>query len=81
MAVSAFFHNRVIQFICFQTSSRPACRAIGWVTDSVTQPTALRQFSPFLSTDRALEQELRICLELIRKQHWDLFEKPGLVID
>jgi len=34
----------------------------------------LRQHSPFLSTDRALEQELRLCLELIRKQHWDLYE-------
>ncbi|MDD5462675.1 MAG: aromatic amino acid ammonia-lyase [Methylococcales bacterium] len=32
----------------------------------------LRQHSPFLSTDRALEQELRICLELTRKQYWDL---------
>ncbi len=34
----------------------------------------LRQHSPFLSTDRALEQELRLCLELIRKQHWDLYD-------
>jgi histidine ammonia-lyase len=34
----------------------------------------LREYSPFLSTDRALEQELRLCLELIRKQHWDLYE-------
>ena len=34
----------------------------------------LRQYSPFLSTDRALEQELRLCLELIRKQHWDLYD-------
>jgi len=33
----------------------------------------VRQYSPFLSTDRALEQELRLCLELIRKQHWDLY--------
>ena len=33
----------------------------------------LRQHSPFLSTDRALELELRLCLELIRKQHWDLY--------
>ena len=34
----------------------------------------LRQYSPFLSTDRALEQELRLCLELIRKQQWDLYD-------
>ena len=34
----------------------------------------LRQYSPFLSTDRALEQELRLCLELIRKQHWNLYD-------
>lgn len=33
----------------------------------------LRSYSPFLSADRALEQELRLCLELIRKQHWDLY--------
>ena len=33
----------------------------------------VRQHSPFLSTDRAFEQELRLCLELIRKQHWDLY--------
>jgi len=33
----------------------------------------VRQHSPFLSTDRALEHELRLCLELIRKQHWDLY--------
>jgi len=34
----------------------------------------VRQYSPFLCTDRALEQELRRCLELIRKQHWDLYD-------
>lgn len=34
----------------------------------------LRQYGPFLSTDRALEQELRLCLELIRNQHWDLYD-------
>jgi histidine ammonia-lyase len=33
----------------------------------------LREHSPFLSGDRALEQELRLCLELVRKQHWDLY--------
>jgi hypothetical protein len=33
----------------------------------------LREHSPFLSADRALEQELRLCLELTRKQHWALY--------
>jgi len=34
----------------------------------------LRQVSPFLQTDRALEQELRVCLQLTRDQHWQLYE-------
>jgi histidine ammonia-lyase len=34
----------------------------------------VRQFSPFLSTDRALEHELRQCLVLIRQQHWQLYD-------
>jgi len=34
----------------------------------------LRQVSPFLETDRALEQELRACLQLTRDQHWQLYE-------
>jgi histidine ammonia-lyase len=34
----------------------------------------LREHSPFLNTDRALEQELRLCLELTRKQYWDLYD-------
>jgi histidine ammonia-lyase len=34
----------------------------------------LREHCPFLSVDRALEQELRLCLELVRKQYWDLYE-------
>ena len=33
----------------------------------------VRQYSPFLRTDRALEQELRTCLALTRKQFWDLY--------
>jgi len=33
----------------------------------------LREHSSFLSVDRALEQELRQCLELVRKQYWDLY--------
>jgi histidine ammonia-lyase len=34
----------------------------------------VRQFSPFLSTDRALEHELRACLVLIRQQYWQLYD-------
>ncbi len=34
----------------------------------------VREHSPFLATDRALEQELRLFLELIHKRHWDLYE-------
>ncbi len=34
----------------------------------------LRLHSPFLNADRALEQELRSCLELTRKQHWNLYD-------
>jgi histidine ammonia-lyase len=34
----------------------------------------LREHSPFLSVDRALEQELRFCLGLVRKQYWELYE-------
>jgi len=34
----------------------------------------LREHSSFLNTDRALEQELRLCLELTRKQYWNLYD-------
>jgi len=34
----------------------------------------LREHSAFLNTDRALEQELRSCLGLTRKQHWNLYD-------
>lgn len=34
----------------------------------------LREHSPFLSIDRALEQELRLCLELVRKRHWNFYD-------
>ena len=34
----------------------------------------LREHSPFLSTDRALEQELRLCLDLIRQHYWKLYD-------
>ncbi|MFU8788611.1 MAG: HAL/PAL/TAL family ammonia-lyase, partial [Methylobacter sp.] len=33
----------------------------------------LREYSPFLAADRALEQELRQCLALTGKRHWDLY--------
>ncbi len=33
----------------------------------------LRVYSPFLKADRALEAELRQCLKLTSKQHWDLY--------
>jgi histidine ammonia-lyase len=34
----------------------------------------LRGVVPALTTDRALEGELRLCVELIRRQHWRLYE-------
>jgi histidine ammonia-lyase len=34
----------------------------------------LRDYVPFLSSDRAMEQELRLCTELIRKQYWQLYD-------
>jgi histidine ammonia-lyase len=34
----------------------------------------VRRFSLFLSVDRALEQELRQCLVLIREKRWDLYD-------
>lgn len=34
----------------------------------------VREHSPYLGADRALEQELRLCLELVRKQYWDLYD-------
>ena len=36
--------------------------------------TSVRDFSPLLETDRAMEQELRKCLELFRKRHWQLYD-------
>jgi histidine ammonia-lyase len=35
---------------------------------------SIRDFSPFLNTDRALEHELRACLVHIRQQHWQLYD-------
>jgi histidine ammonia-lyase len=34
----------------------------------------VREHVPFLEHDRALEQALRLCLGLIRDQHWSLYE-------
>ena len=34
----------------------------------------VRAIFGFLETDRALEQELRACLQLIRGRHWSLYE-------
>ena len=34
----------------------------------------VREQVPFLETDRALEQPLRLCLQLILDQHWSLYE-------
>jgi histidine ammonia-lyase len=39
-----------------------------------TMIQSVRGFSPFLSTDRALEQELRNCLVLMRNQDWQLYD-------
>jgi histidine ammonia-lyase len=36
--------------------------------------TQLRQHSPFLSNDRALDQELRHCIQLIRAHYWQLYD-------
>lgn len=36
--------------------------------------TQLRQQSPFLSNDRALDQELRHCVQLIRTHYWQLYD-------
>jgi histidine ammonia-lyase len=33
----------------------------------------LRALIPFLDTDRAMEQELRLCVQLIREQHWTVY--------
>ena len=35
----------------------------------------LHAISPFLNEDRALEQELRQCIALIRQRHWLLYNK------
>ncbi len=36
--------------------------------------TQLREHSPFLSNDRALDQELRQCVQLIRAQYWHCYD-------
>jgi histidine ammonia-lyase len=34
----------------------------------------LREFVPPLTTDRAMEKELKLCIVLIQKQHWRLYD-------
>jgi histidine ammonia-lyase len=34
----------------------------------------VREQAAFLSADRAMEQELRLCIGLIRSRHWMLYE-------
>lgn len=34
----------------------------------------LREHIPFLDSDRAMERELRLCVELIRQRYWRLYE-------
>jgi len=34
----------------------------------------VREFSPFLAVDRALENELRQCLVFIRQEYWELYD-------
>ena len=38
-----------------------------------TTMTQVRDKISFLETDRALEQELRLCMQLIRDRHWSLY--------
>lgn len=48
---------------------------VGYLSPALQQTLDwVRQISPFLSTDRALEQELRACMVLIRQQYWPLYE-------
>ncbi len=39
-----------------------------------TTMTQMRAKITFLATDRAMEQELRLCMQLIRDRHWSLYE-------
>jgi histidine ammonia-lyase len=39
-----------------------------------TTLSQLREQVPYLETDRAMEQELRLCIDLIQQQHWVLYE-------
>jgi len=43
-------------------------------SDLQTTTQQLREKVSFLETDRALEQELRLCMQLIRDRHWTLYE-------
>lgn len=39
-----------------------------------TTVSQVREKISFLETDRAMEQELRLCMQLIRERHWSLYE-------
>lgn len=39
-----------------------------------TTVNGLREHVAALTNDRAMEADLRICLELIRRQHWQLYD-------
>ena len=42
--------------------------------DLQTTVTQVREKISFLETDRAMEKELRLCIQLIRERHWNLYE-------
>ena len=42
--------------------------------DLQTTVTQVRDKISFLETDRAMEKELRLCIQLIRERHWSLYE-------
>jgi histidine ammonia-lyase len=51
---------------------RKGCSGLGaGVQATIAQ---VRERIPFLDRDRPLEEELRLCLQLLREQHWNLYE-------
>ena len=42
--------------------------------DLQTTVSQVREKISFLETDRAMEKELRLCIQLIRERHWSLYE-------
>lgn len=43
-------------------------------TEILTTIKQVREKFDFLDTDRAMEQELRLCIQLIRDRHWSLYD-------